>query len=350
MGPDHGSLIRVNTVRNLLQIVPVLPGQQEAVGDYAQTLARKLRAKAGFESTFVTGEMLTQRLPSFRDIILHYVNYGYHPRGVPSRLLSILRKLRGGCAGKLITIFHELYASAPPWRSAFWLRPRQMQIARDVARLSDDCVVTNEIARAQLQRLVPNARIIVRPVFSNFGEPEFSPSQIAQRDPQRWTICGGTAAIGRALRSFIAQRRKIPAEVSPTRLHILGGMENDAIRKAIVDLAPMSVDYRPSITADEASNLLREAAFAWFDYFHRANVPGAVLLKSGAFAAACAHAVIPIFARPISQIATELPSPFSIDNFPPAHMRHEMAEQYYNWYQTHASSDGLTNCIAALLT
>ncbi|MEY2544959.1 MAG: hypothetical protein QOG48_76 [Verrucomicrobiota bacterium] len=335
----------MKTSQHILQIVPRLPGEREAVGDYAETLSRKLHALRGYETAFVTGDTLNARTEQCDHVILHYVNYGYQSRGVPLRLLSILRELSERLAGKFITIFHELYASRPPWRSAFWLRPLQVRIARAIAQLSDHCIVTNEIARAQLLRIAPQTRVAVHPVFSNLGEPNLSAEEISNRDPHRWVICGGTTAILRALRSFREQHDKIPAQT----LHVIGGSENDDARKAIVDLAKIDVQYRPNIEADEASRILRACSFAWFDYFHRENVPGPVILKSSAFAAACAHAIIPVFPHPVSQIADELPGPFSIRNLP-ASDRAGVAAQYYDWYQRHASSDSLTNAIADMLT
>ncbi len=341
--------LAVSTSQNILQIVPRLPGKREAVGDYAETLSRKLRERASYETTFVTGDTLDARANQ-RHVILHYVNYGYQSRGVPFRLLSILRELHQHCPGKFVTIFHELYASGPPRSSAFWLRPLQVRIAREIARLSDDSVVTNEIARAQLLRLAPQARVAVHPVFSNFGEPNLSAEQISNRDPHRWVICGGTAAILRALRSFREQRARISSEIAPKMLHIIGGNENDDVRKAIVDLAGIDGHYSPNIDADDASKLLRECSFAWFDYFHRDDVPGPVVLKSSAFAAACAHAIIPVFPHRLSRIADELPGPYSIRNLPPASERPPLAIQHYEWYQRRASSDCLTNAIAGMLT
>ena len=82
-----------------------------------------------------------------------------------------LRRLQQASGARLITVFHELYASGFWWQSAFWLRPLQVRIARSITALSDICIVSSEVARQQLVGLVPKARIIVRPVFSNFGEP-----------------------------------------------------------------------------------------------------------------------------------------------------------------------------------
>ncbi len=160
-----------------------------------------------------------------RDIILHYVNYGYQKRGLPVRLPSLLRRLRQACGGRLVTIFHELYASAPPWRSAFWLQRMQKSITRTVARLSDACVVSSETMRDLLCRLAPQSGISIHPVVSALGEPTFSIDQFVRRDPHRWVMFGGTHLLHRSLETFRHSFSVIPEAFSPRELFILGGSE-----------------------------------------------------------------------------------------------------------------------------
>jgi hypothetical protein len=348
-------------LKTILQIVPSLSETDNGVGDYGAIIAKKLRETRGYETLFQTGDSLAKS-ELFRGgcehAILHYVNYGYQKRGVPLRLLSILRRLRRSCRGNLVTIFHELYAPAsPPWRSAFWLRPIQIHIARSTARLSGACIVSNEVALAQLRTLMPNVRASVHPVISNFGEPTLSPDQIAQRDPYRWVICGGTAAIEKSFRSFRETVQRIPEFLSPRELFVIGGRDNPAVRSLIVDLANVRVDYRPGIEAAGASEILSRCSFAWLDYFHHPDVPSSVILKSGAFAAYCAHGVIPVFPHrgtPISLGGHSLPGPFFIGpnhcDLPSSADRAKVASGFYDWYQRFASSEVLVRAIAAALT
>lgn len=355
---------------SILQIVPRPPGSQEGVGDYALTVARKLRQRFARNTTFVTNgvarieddfEILSpidsvSGHKDFEHVILHYVNYGYHKRGVPFRLLSILRQVRRQCPGRLLTIFHELYASGPPWKSAFWLRPFQIQIAKSISRLSDTCIVSGETMLAQIKKLTPHANVRMHPVPSNFGEPSLSPDQFINRSANRWVICGGTVLVERSLRSLLASLNQIPEIFSPRELFILGGKENAAIRSLVVDLPNIRCDYRPEIAVSEASQILSSSTFAWLDYFHHVDVPTDVVLKSSAFAAACAHGVIPIVpsrGSPISLDGDRLPGPFFVDSnscqLPVADDRAKVAAQFYNWYQRHASSEHLARGIADAL-
>ena len=340
----------------VLQIVPKTPGGHDGVGDYALNLAKTLLADYGLMTVFVAGKETSSIKNGCDHVILHYVNYGYQKRGVPFRLLSILQKLRKDCRGRFLTIFHELYASGPPWGSAFWLRPFQIQIAREISRISDACVVSDEAMLKELRRLRPGVRASVLPVSSNFGEPSFTPDQFATRDPHRWVICGGTALVEQSVRSFRSIRSRIPEFFSPRELFVLGGSDNPATRSLLVDLTNVQVDYRPQIDAEEASQILSTCSFGWLDYFHQPNVPSDVILKSSAFGAMCAHGVIAVFPHAGSPISVEgdpLPGSWFINarasELPAEASRQKVAAQIYHWYHQHASSKHRARTIARAL-
>jgi hypothetical protein len=104
--------------------------------------------------TFASAPPLRRFEPNPHDaILLHYVNYGYDPRGIPLWLPRVLRYLKS--SRPLLTIFHELYARGSWRQSAFWLRPLQMWLARSIARLSDRAMVSSELSRDQLLQLAP---------------------------------------------------------------------------------------------------------------------------------------------------------------------------------------------------
>jgi hypothetical protein len=362
----------LKTSATILQIVPRVPGGLDGVGDYALMVANKLRQIYGHESVFAAGEFdfatsahgfdavsldsLGRGEPGreFGRVILHCVNYGYQKRGVPFALLGVLRRLRGGGDGCLLTIFHELYASAPPWRSAFWLRPLQVHISRSIAKLSDACIVSSEATLTELKRLAPGAKVSVHPVVSNFGEPSLASDQLAHRDLHRWVICGGTALVERSIRSFRTIVNRVPEAFSPRELVVLGGNDNPATRATIAQLRNLRCNYHPEIEAEKASRILSTCSFAWVDYFHRPDVPTAAILKSTAFAAVCAHGVIPVLPHSGSTISLrgdQLPGPYFVNaarsELPenPA----KIATEIYAWYQRGVSSDHLVRGIAQAL-
>jgi len=354
--------------------VPRTPGSFDGVGDYALAVARKLRLLFGCETIFAARDAAREanadgfEVRPFEDrgtsqlsgaeydhVILHYVNYGYQARGIPFGLVPTLRDLRHNCRGGLLTIFHELFASGPPWKSAFWLQPLQKRIARTVAQLSSVCLVSSEGMLRQLRRLASDAEGIVHPVLSNFGEPNLLPGQSFERDPHRWTICGGAALIERSLKSFRKINHRIPAEISPRELFIFGGNDNSTVRSLLPELG-IQTDYRPGIASAEASQILSASSFLWLDYFDRPDVPLEFVLKSTAFAAACAHGVVPVFPQRSSGISIEgdrLPGPFFVEEdsseLPAPDDRAKVAERFYDWYQRHASSDHLARGIARAL-
>jgi hypothetical protein len=346
----------VNSAPNVLQIVPKIPGDRDGVGDYALSLARILSTDFGITTSFAVASELELSRKNHEHLILHYVNYGYQKRGVPFGLLSSLRSLRRNSPSRLVTVFHELYASGPVWQSAFWLQPFQRYIARSIARISDVCLVSSETMLHQLRALCPNVCAEVQPVFSNFGEPSLLSDQFSKRDPRRWVICGGTALIERSLHSFRAILNRIPEFFSPRELFVLGGSDNPATRSLLADLANVRVDYRPQIDAGEASQVLSTCSFGWLDYFLRPDVPSDVILKSSAFGAMCAHGVIPVFPHRGSPITIDddaLPDPYFMDarfiELPSANDREKIASQIYHWYQRQASSEHRAHTIARAL-
>ncbi|MGH8095315.1 MAG: glycosyltransferase family 2 protein [Chthoniobacterales bacterium] len=359
---------------SILQIVPRAPGGRDGVGDYARILSLRLRETYGFETTFVAAapSPTTETSEGFpihsplRDvasglrpdlhsaIILHYVNYGFDRRGIPLWLPRVLCELRAG--SKLLTIFHELYASGSLRQSAFWLGPLQRRIARSIAELSDEAIVSSEVARDRLRGLAPKTRIMVHPVFSNLGEPSLSRTEIARRDPHRWVICGGGELVARSLRSFLGVAARIEGAHAPRELLVIGGAESLVTRRTLNEWKSFKTNYYPEVDAREASALLAGCAFGWIDYFTSPDIPFAAILKSGAFAACCAHGVLPVSPSFHEAVALKndcLPGPFFVSssgqNLPPEPERGEAAWSTYSWYQRNASSSHLAAMVASAL-
>ncbi len=135
-------------------------------------------------------------------------------------------------------------------------------------------------------------------------------------------------------------------------MYVLGGDENPATRALLVDLGIES-SYHPRIAAADASEILRTCSFAWLDYFHRPGVEMAVILKSSAFASACAHAVITVLPHHGSSILIDgdrLPGPFFVETdraeIPGDAAREKIATEIYAWYQRHVASEHLIEHIA----
>ena len=364
----------LKTTAHILQIVPHAPGSREGVGDYALRLAERLSSDNETDTIFAAAEpsslscagnfevvapldLTAERVcANCRGIVLHYVNYGYHKRGLPVRLPLFLRRLREVSHGRLVTIFHEIYASSAPWRSAFWLQRWQKSIARKIVRVSDACVVSSEVMRDMLLQVAPGTAITVHPVVSTLGEPAMSADQFVRRDPHRWAIFGGTHLIKRSLNSFRRRIENIPDFLAPRELFILGGSDDDEVRREVNEIRGITCHYHPAVEAAVASGLFASCSFGWIDYFHHPDVPAAVILKSGSFASYCAHgviAVLPHVASAISLQGDSLPGPYFIEtnraSLPALSDRAKVSMDIYEWYRRHSSIEHLARGIIAAL-
>jgi hypothetical protein len=356
----------------VLQIVPRVSDNPDGVNDYALNLANILLANHRLRTVFVAAEpsQISRKeefeIASITDagtlsikpahVVLHYVNYGYQKRGLPFWLLPVLRTLRERCHGGFLVIFHELFASGPPWKSEFWVQRLQKKIARNVARLADARLVSSELMRQLLEELVPGLDVVVHPVPSAFGEPVIDSAQLRERDNHRWLICGGSELIERSLHSFLRIAGAIPAEVAPRNLVVLGGMENSRVRQLLKRLADIHYEYYPAVSPETASQILSTCAFAWLDYFTAGRANPALLLKSSSFANVCAHAVVCVTPHAIAPISLEgdsLPGPFAIARgevkMPSESDRPDVARAIYDWYRRHASVASLARVVAEKL-
>ncbi|HEY8966460.1 MAG TPA: hypothetical protein VIM58_08460, partial [Candidatus Methylacidiphilales bacterium] len=139
-------------------IVPQLPPVREGIGLYALALAAELEKNEGIESVFVAaapgwapGEGtpagavgLAARTPEallaaveavgpVDRVLLHYVAYGYHPEGLPFWLVRAAKALEARGLAPVIA-YHEMWATGPFWKKAFYTAPFQKGIARALLR------------------------------------------------------------------------------------------------------------------------------------------------------------------------------------------------------------------------
>ncbi len=264
----------------VLQIVPSLPPPDEGVGSYALCLERAL-AGHGISTRFLTadGGGLAQRMELEEGadaVLLHYANYGYQRRGCPFWLPGALRRCR-----RLVTVFHEVYATGPPWRSSFWTQPFQRRIAAAVARASDALVTSLDL---YVRRIGPAAagKATVTPVFSTVGEPP-EPPPLASR-ARRMVLFGGRGARSRAYgevrRELLAACRGLGIEeivdVGPPLGETAAAVDGIPVRRLGV------------LPAAEVGDLLGSSLAGFVAY------PAFFLPKSTIFAAYCAHGVLPV--------------------------------------------------------
>lgn len=310
-----------------VQVVPGLPPPFEGVGSFATALAGALRARCGIESRFLVASPLRAQEPGAREsnaveipgaepealcgaltaatgrdgaeaaVLLHYVNYGYEARGCPSWLVEGLARWKARSRGRLVTVFHEVHAMGPPWRSSFWLSPLQRRLAATLARLSDGLVTSMWLYRRILLRWVPGKEVAVLPVFSTVGEPP-APPPLTER-ARRLVVFGGPGARARVYREL---RSAIGSACRDLGIEEICDVGRDDGQQA-PDL-PVRVRRLGPLPDAEVSALLLGSVAGFVAY------PAPFLPKSTIFAAYCAHRALPVCAWPRPRREAEPLPPF----------------------------------------
>lgn len=290
----------------LIQIVPRLPPTVEGVGSYAEALAGALRQRCGIATRFVamapaerTPEALTAALEAETlgsednvQVLLHYASYGYQVRGCPAWLIRGLArwKQRGG-GRRLVTMFHEVWATGPPWRSSFWLSPVQRRLAASLARLSGGIATSLALYGQMIRPWTGGREVRVLPVFSTVGEPAAA-APLAGRAP-RLIVFGGAGVRSRAW------GRELPdLAAACAALEIEEILDVGPAAPAPARIGPVPVRRLGVLPAAEVGALLSASRAGFLAY------PPDFLPKSTIFAAYCAHGVLPVCAwrgRTLSQ-------------------------------------------------
>ena len=357
----------------LTAIIPRLPPVVEGVGDYALCLARLLRNNVGITTRFIVtdpawtgaGEvegfevsrmtshsvdellnLLAEDSSTGEQVLLHYEGYGYAQRGCPVWLVTALERWRKESSERrLVTLFHELYATGPPWSSSFWLSPLQKSLATRLARLSDQSMTSLESYSRVVQEMSgksPNTETSL-PVFSSIGEPQ-SPLPLNER--RRRLVVFGTR--GRRIEVYkrsAADLNRICGALDIEEVLDIGQpIENDFSKGLVVRSSVLGL-----LSGKRVSELLLDSIAGIIDY------PVAMLGKSTIFAAYCSHRMISIVAnngdaRPADGL--EADSHYWLSTTASEHMSlasgQLIAERAFEWYQGHNLSTHakrLTGCL-----
>ena len=307
----------------LLQVVPRLPPPEEGVGSYALALGEALRERFGIESRFLETADRPQAISANEDaVLLHYANYGYQRRGCPFWLSREVRRL---APRRLVTIFHEVYATGPPWRSSFWTMPLQKGIAASVARASDALVTSLDLYSRRIGSAASPEKTVVTPVFSTLGEPD-DPPPLAGRSP-RLVVFGGRGARGRA---YGEVRPALEAACRELGIEEIADVGPETVVPP--SIAGVPVHRLGPLPASEASALLLDARAGFVAY------PAFFLPKSTIFAAYCAHGLLPVchWPKPVREGEVRAGMHYANDPIPEA--AQGIASSAHAWYLAHRLS------------
>jgi len=237
-------------------------------------------------------------------ILLHYVGYGYEKRGCPVWLVTALEAWKKAerrsealhqapnsdqqppNSRHLVTMFHELFASGPPWRSSFWTSPAQRSVARRVAHTSD-AVRTNREESARWLDRVRGAGVspsCVAPVCSNFGESKRQ-LPLVHREPLLLMI-GGRSWIEPLVTSHGSAVNRVCEQLEVEKIVTIGS-PTGLCRNLRLPAKELGV-----LPAVEIGHWLAHSRFGLMRYF-----PG-YIGKSGIFAAYAAHGIVPLLLEP----------------------------------------------------
>ena len=299
----------------ILQIVPRLPPAINGVGDYATLLAKQLLSDHRVSSRFLVcdptwhgdseldgfpvarlqrreanhlAETLTRNnLP--RIALLHYVGYGYQGRGCPSWLVDGLKLWkRADSEHELVTMFHELFAFGPPWRSSFWTSYTQRRLAADLAKDSNSCVTNmrqyaNWLGRRAYKHL---ENVPVIPVFSTIGEGKPKESTPLNGRPPQMVIFGGEIWVNELLRKQSGETYRCCDALGIERIVTVGSPLGTAPRRSRIP-----IDELGYLRSDRVVEVIKSSRIGLMNYYR------GYLGKSSVYAAYAALGVLPLLSE-----------------------------------------------------
>jgi hypothetical protein len=331
-------MISDDRARSLLtlfvHIVPHLPPEICGVGDYAMAVGGKIEelhpeVRCGYLACGYRRSNATENAAARRDItghcnvgeiwqcvtnlaegrapeevaiVLHYSGYGFATDGAPTWLADALeRRPREWSKCRVVTFFHELFATGRPWDRAFWLSGRQKTVAKRVARASD-ALLTNRSQNARwLKDAIGCARSSIPhlAIPSNVGEPPQT-SVVDQRQPIA-VVFGKTRFKEWFLDRNAIQTVQLCKHFKIDRIIDIGPSVDRRNRFFLAH--GISLERLGILPAELVSRWLCSARLGFQTYF-----PGS-LAKSGSLAALASHGVPTVIADNVP-IATDALEPF----------------------------------------
>jgi hypothetical protein len=242
-------------------------------------------------------------------------------------------------------MFHELYATGPPWTSAFWLSPVQKNLMTRLARLSDQWMTSLERYAATVRRLSLNttARAYSLPVFSSIGEPLVTLPLVERR--RRMIVFGTRGRRIEVYKRSSADLNRICQRLDINEILDIGrAVEFDFAGELQVPVVTLG-----ELPGSEVSDLLLDAVAGVLDY------SAAFLAKSTIFAAYCAHRMISIIANyddPMPADGLEENRHYWLTGVESDRLNLDagqvIADNAFAWYQTHNLSTHAKTLAASL--
>lgn len=338
-------------------ISPAFPSAVNGLGDYSVLLGVELANQGGFEviysgprqkenvtiSDYVSFNNIKELIELVEknhiDVIyLNYSNYGYSQKGIPFWLLKAVKVLKKQSV-TIVIFFHELNASGQFFQSAFWLKPLQIYLYKNLYKLCSHAFCSNERIQHIMKTNDEGNKLKKIGVFSNIPEPkDFPPFSTRE-------------AVAIIFGSF-GKRKKVYEK--PATLNEL--IEMYGIKK-IIDIGSGDINpflafvnapviIKGELNSAKISELMLSCTWGFLDY------PDSLLGKSGIFAAYAAHqlGVINFYDQeeaPMDGLLKEVHYR-SIDNGINDIGKKDYGQQLYYWYQNHNLQRHLDNVIYSI--
>jgi hypothetical protein len=337
--------------RLLIQVVPRLKPARCGVSDQAIMLAQELKAAFGIDTVFVVlNSNEACRLPyriiycppaqlletclsitegRLGAILVHLSGYGYSADGAPTLLADALANVRAEGRFRVAVYFHELFAIAMPWRSAFWLSRRQKNAVGRIAAACDLPLTSTRYYANWLERQgVEYSRgpVQLLPVFSAVGEAQ-APTPIAHRE--------------RAVAVFgLAANRRRAYQDPPSLRSLLKGLGiREIFDVGSESVAPSELDGVPvramgALKSGEAAALFSRVMFGFVPH----GPSG--LAKSSILASFTAQGTIPILPEPFPgetdglRDGDQVVSPRTVESAQARGLQH-CSQAAWAWYSQH---------------
>ena len=293
----------------LIQVLPrFLPGNC-GVTDHAIELANELKSAFGISTAFVVptsrvaadfsesvicteqNRLVETCLSLIGDeaaaLLVHISGYGYSADGAPLLLANALGEARATRRFRIAAYFHELFASGPPWRSAFWYSRRQKRALRKIQEASD-FILTNTQSHAHWLESTPSrqsaASVQILPVFSTVGEASAS---IPFSSRTRAMVVFGLPGTRERSYKQLSKLTEVIQRLAVTEILDIGP---DCTVPSAVAGAP--VRRMGKLPAIELAAVISQSAFGFVHYSPHC------VAKSSVFASYCAYGTIPVLAQP----------------------------------------------------
>jgi len=259
------------------------PGQAlEVPPDFPHTVTRLDGAAPARLS--LTLERLAQSSAPPPVVLLHFASYGYSRHGTPFWLARCLdRFVHGG--GRLLTLFHELYASPRFPSKTLITSSLQRLVFRRVLALSDAAFTSSEIylQKAELDNAKRRPLRLIG-ICSNAGEPE-NPRPLRLRK-RRLSVFGRFSTRKRLYDLHLPFLQQVAQHLGIDEIADIGAVEDaDWMHENVHNRLVTPVRSCGELSIEAASELLEDSVVGALSYHPL------LLGKSSVFAAYQAHAM-----------------------------------------------------------